>query len=445
MGLAKRYFAEDPGREFLFEQAKSISLLQSPPSWGLAATTPADWVLKQRLRESRGMKSTNRRDRRRSRSRSLTRSTKVAVVAEDVNDIEEIAKYLDEKQRTLAVIASGYGPAGDDDEERRRRRRKMLMWGAVAVALVAVSYAVVTQYGGPAAALSSLDSTGEASSGKIERDLLETNERPSKPVMPVERSREQQSSRRESAGARESASARSSNERAAQMQSPRERVSSRPKIIEFEVNPQGSVDSAPLSRTPHKANVAMSRSSSSSSSPKVTVSAGRTSSGTKLLMEKIDLTKDSTADGSATGTSGLVVPGPVRYMKGLLLSTRQALNGIDKLPGAQWAQGVYQDIRHAVDDIDPDLILPGVSLVPDFLRRARSDARAAVGSGLCKARQVVGGSERAQYVKEAIGDTTGRGRHLVRDALKIIHGQGARALKSARVALAENEAEVVVL
>lgn len=162
MGLAKRYFAEDPSREFLFEQAKSISLLQSPPSWGLAATSPADWVLKQRLRESRGMKSTNRRDRRRSSSR--TRSGQQQEAPADLNDIEEIAKYLDEKQRTLAVIASGYGP-GDDDEERRRKRKKMLMWGAVAVALVAVSYAVVTQYG--PAATPTIDSTVGESWGRL--------------------------------------------------------------------------------------------------------------------------------------------------------------------------------------------------------------------------------------------------------------------------------------
>lgn len=182
MGLATRYFAEDPGRDFLFQQAKSISLLQSPPSWGLAATSPADWVLTQRMRESRGLKSTNRRLRR-NRSTSRTRSDQEEPI--DVNDIEEITKYLDEKQRTLAVIATGYGP-GEDDEEKRRKRRKMLLWGAVAVAFVAVSYAVVTQYGSPAVPAIESDSAKQDSSGAIEKDLFETRERPKKPVERIE-------------------------------------------------------------------------------------------------------------------------------------------------------------------------------------------------------------------------------------------------------------------
>ena len=42
----------------------SISLLQDPPSWSLAGTTKADWVLKQRVRQDLGMSTTSRKDRR---------------------------------------------------------------------------------------------------------------------------------------------------------------------------------------------------------------------------------------------------------------------------------------------------------------------------------------------------------------------------------------------
>jgi len=307
-----------------------------------------------------------------------------------LNDIEEVAKYLDEKQRTLAVIASGYGP-GDDDEERGRKRRKMLMWGAVAVALVAVSYAVVTQYG-PAATAPSIDATGEQSSGKIERDLLEANERPNKTVT------------------REEVTNRSRRE------SPKVYPPiSQPQTAEFDITPKGFVETIPLVKET-KPQAVMAR-NSVPNVPKAAVSANRMRSAAKPPAGKIDLNKYPATRGR---TSEPVVPGPVRYVKGILL------------PGAQWAQGVYKDMRHAVADLDPDLVLPGVSL-------------------LSRARQAIFGGNKAQFVKESFDGTAERGRHLVRDSLRKLHrfftndGRGARALKSARKALADNDAEIVAL
>lgn len=396
MGLAKRYFAEDPTRELLFEQAKTISLLQSPPSWGLAATTPADWVIKQRLRESRGMKSTNRRDRRQSRSRSRTRSEEMA--AADLNDIEEIAKYLDEKQRTLAVIASGYGP-GDDDEERRRKRRKLLMWGAVAVALVAVSYAVVTQYRPAGPGTPAMDSTRGKSAGTIERDLLETRERPSK-TLPREQPTKMESATKVNTSAERPA------------QSRRDRDSGGRTTMDFEVSPRGFVESVPLTK---EAKPSPAPRSSEPNVPKGSASDPRTSSSSNVQPGKIDLNKYAATRGR-TGDS--VVPGPVRYVKGLLL------------PGAHWAQGMYNDVRQAFNDLDPDLALPGISLVPNFLSRAR---------------QAIVGGEGPQLMKDSLIESTDKGRHLVRDSLRIIRRRGSLALKSAGRALGENDAEVVVL
>lgn len=432
MGIAKRYFAEDPSREFLFEQAKSISLLQSPPSWGLAATSPADWVLTQRMRESRGMKSTNRRLRR-NRSRSRTRSDQEASTP-DENDIEEIAKYLDEMQRTLAVIATGYGP-GDDDEERRRKRRKMLMWGAVAVAFVAVSYAVVTQYGPAAVPAIDSDSTGKDSSGRIERDLLETRRHQNKTVPRVETARQQPTI----GSSRESQKLNAPSQQMSGAQSRREKDSGRQGTVEFEVNPKGFVDSVPVAKEV-KTSEQMTHSSASRNPTKATFGSSTIRAPSSSRAEKVDVAAKYSTSGD-TGASDQDASGPGRYVKGIL-------NGIDKMPGSRWVKGVYQDIRRAVVDLEPDFILHGVSLLPEFLSKRFSQAR-----------QAILGGEGAHFVRETIHETRGKGKHLVRDAVVRLQrfiakrlrrffaddGRGSRLLKSARRALNENEAEIVAL
>jgi hypothetical protein len=417
MGLATRYFAEDPGRDLLFQQAKSISLLQSPPSWGLAATSPADWVLTQRMRESRGLKSTNGRLRR-NRSRSRSRSDQEESI--DVNDIEEITKYLDEKQRTLAVIATGYGP-GDDDEEKRRKRRKMLMWGAVAVAFIAVSYAVATQYGPSTVPVIDSDSKKQDNSVAIERDLFETRERPRKPVQRVESPQDRPVNKPRHESARMNSSHQMS------VDQPRgDRSSGQQNTVQFEVNPKGFAESVPGETSASE----RSRNAASSNSMKATFGSSGIMNPPSSRKEKIDYAAKYNPAGTRDSEEDTTVSS--RYVKSIV-------NG---------AKGMYQDARHAIDDLDPDFILPGVSMVPEFLRKQAQ-----------KARQAILGGEGVHFVKETINETKGKGNHLVRDALVKLHsfiatrlqrffasdGRGSRLLKAARRALNENEAEIVAL
>lgn len=95
------------------------------------------------------MSATSRKDRKR---RSRTHEDKRhAPAAEDDADKasekeKEITKYLEEKQRTLAVIASGYGPGDDERQRQWRRRRKLLLRATVAVAVLGIAYGVAMQY-----------------------------------------------------------------------------------------------------------------------------------------------------------------------------------------------------------------------------------------------------------------------------------------------------------
>jgi hypothetical protein len=472
MGLAKRYFAEAPNRDFLFDQAKSISLLQPPPSWGLAPTMPADWVLKQRLRESLGKKGTNRRDRR-SRSRSTARGQKA-----DGNDKVEIEKYLDEKQKTLAVIACGFGP-GEDDEERRRKRNKMLIWGAVAAALVAVSYTVIMQNcfsGGNAVG------THGDSSGNTERDLLETkkncplksdslttetrtqskgmkgnspvtlsmtrNENLSKPlreIMSTHETRKINMTRREQAST-------PPGERKLSKQEATKIVSSQRKLVESTHNQTSvSTETAREHNSPLMSGPTMASSRSTFVKPKASV--------------------DTTALSSfptRAGTIYVTVPAPLRFMKNVLVRIRQfvddtsvdqihdalknlfhhipqLVNDVDKVPGTPWAHGVFNDSRQAIDERDPN-VEPGAGFLHDFVSKARN---------------VILSGEGARFLKDKFSDarsvlSAGKARFLAHDFVRNAQhfltskdGQGARLAKAAldnvRAALVENEAEVVVL
>ena len=144
MWLARKYYGKDEGFETMLQVTPSISLLQPHPRWGLVATAPADWVLKQRARRREGRKTT-RRDRRSrrssSRSQSVTRgdgSNNAAIV--DGSEAEQIKEFLAENCKNPAVIACGYG-TGDEDAIRRRRQRRVIV-GSIAVALFAVAVAV---------------------------------------------------------------------------------------------------------------------------------------------------------------------------------------------------------------------------------------------------------------------------------------------------------------
>lgn len=116
----------------------SISLLQDPPSWSLAGTTKADWVLKQRVRQDLGMSTTSRKDRRlKSRHSPKNNDDKSSTPsAEEAATPLVDYEYLKRNRTSRAVIAAGFGPGLS--EERARRRRKRMMKGAIAAGVVAV-------------------------------------------------------------------------------------------------------------------------------------------------------------------------------------------------------------------------------------------------------------------------------------------------------------------
>ena len=175
LGLARRYYEEEALLP-METRAQDISLLQLPPQWAIVATAPANWVLKKEMRERAGRVST-RRDRR-SRSRSSSRA-RVKINGEPATQEPDgphgqkytgkegdIANYLKEQQMSLAVIACGFGPCEDEElRPRRRRLRKILIWGGIAIAVVAISIVLVTKYG----ILSKRENT------QFQREILESD------------------------------------------------------------------------------------------------------------------------------------------------------------------------------------------------------------------------------------------------------------------------------
>ena len=155
--LTKMYYAEDTLKPML-DLTPSIALLNKHPRWGLISTAPADWVLKQRARRLVG-RSITRRDRRnrvRSRSPSPVNNENSSSAADSPksnregppvsNEDDEIAKYLEDQKRMLAVIACGFG-AGDEDDVLNRKRRRLLL-GCLTAAVVLISVAVIMNSGG---------------------------------------------------------------------------------------------------------------------------------------------------------------------------------------------------------------------------------------------------------------------------------------------------------
>jgi hypothetical protein len=416
----------------------------------------------------------------------------------------EIEKYLDEKQKTLAVIACGFGP-GDDDEERRRKRRKLLMWGAVAAALVAVTYAMIAQNRpsvGPA-----VDTPGE-SSGNMGRDLPETRERTVKSALDVEtREQSEIGTKRDSP----MTSRRTISEKS--LKPMEERNTSRQEIISSQTGAVESILSTESTKTikaPQSESISARESTkrinapqSESISAQTMISARNTSATPKTSVDMASMSTD--------GIRNVTVPAPLRFMKDILLYTRQLANDIDEVPGALWAQGVYNDLRHAFKERDPNLV-PGAGLLHDFVRKARNivvdgegarlvqgsigDARdvmtsgkgrllaqdfvrnarhfltSEVGKGRRVAQNFAGNIRRFVASKDGRGrrlaqdfvrnvqhfliSKLGKGRRLAQDFVRNVRhfltstdGQGARLVKAAvdtaRAALTENETEVVVL
>jgi len=144
--LAKKYFTDVKANQLL-GQCSTVALLQPPPTWGLINSVPSDYVLKQRVRESRGLSKTSRRSRRtrsRSRNRSLTRRDKEKKGMNNndgATNGERGPKNNGGKDdnATLAKIAIGIGPDGDGDAAKEKRRRKMLRNIAIGVGVVAIT------------------------------------------------------------------------------------------------------------------------------------------------------------------------------------------------------------------------------------------------------------------------------------------------------------------
>lgn len=157
-----------------------IKLFDNAPSWAIAPTAQADWLLKQHAREREGSSATSRRDRRRRSASTAAAATTTATCSAigtadntprqrsfssssldptNINnktttttvttttpvvmakDHATIAQILQDKKRTLAVIATGYGPS--HEEERRLRKRQKVLRHARRVALTVALSTVV--------------------------------------------------------------------------------------------------------------------------------------------------------------------------------------------------------------------------------------------------------------------------------------------------------------
>jgi len=135
--LAQRYHTEITLQP-LMAQASAITLLQPPPSWGLASSTTSDWVLRQKLLKESGMKL-NRHQR-----KNLTKLKKQAssLSVEDQLCFYSVSgKKIQHQPSIQAIIASGTGPDGRAEMRAVRKKRKMMVRGSVAV--VAISILVV--------------------------------------------------------------------------------------------------------------------------------------------------------------------------------------------------------------------------------------------------------------------------------------------------------------
>ena len=138
IGLATRYYGKEQVQDLVI-QAPGISMLKTPPAWCWSNSAKADWVLKQKARDARGGVSLHRG----SFSRDSSQTSKLLL---DVNDEQDLKRLLvEEKDKSSAVIAAGFGH-GDDAARRRRKQRKMAIAGAVAVAVVAIVVGVVLQH-----------------------------------------------------------------------------------------------------------------------------------------------------------------------------------------------------------------------------------------------------------------------------------------------------------
>ena len=167
LNLAQRYHTEITLQP-LMAQASSIALLQPPPSWGLASSADADWVIRQRMREEYGLtkkKKLNRHQRKKKLKLSAAEASSSSSSSgtsknSSASVIVSTELLLFDKPSIQALIASGTGPDGRLEARKLRKKRRRIAQ-SLAVVLVSVLVAYGRKY---YISLPSSSSTGVVSS-----------------------------------------------------------------------------------------------------------------------------------------------------------------------------------------------------------------------------------------------------------------------------------------
>ena len=150
LNLAQRYHTEITLQP-LMAQASSIALLQPPPSWGLASSADADWVIRQRMREEYGLtkkKKLNRHQRKKKLKLSAAEASSSSSVVANKNSSSVIVStdlLPFDKPSIKALIASGTGPDGRLEARKLRKKRRRIVQ-SLAVVLVSILVAYGRKY-----------------------------------------------------------------------------------------------------------------------------------------------------------------------------------------------------------------------------------------------------------------------------------------------------------
>ena len=143
LNLAQRYHTEITLQP-LMAQASSIALLHPPPSWGLASSADADWVIRQRMREEYGLtkkKKLNRHQRKKKLKLEASSSSSVANKDSSSSVVVSTDLLLFDRPSIQALIASGTGPDGRLEARKlRKKRRRIVQSLAVVLVSVLVAY-----------------------------------------------------------------------------------------------------------------------------------------------------------------------------------------------------------------------------------------------------------------------------------------------------------------
>lgn len=118
----------------LLADSSSISLLQPPPSWGVASNADSDWVVLQRIKKDRGKKLNRHQRKNRVKLGKGTDYIKGSAPVTSARRSE-----INATPPIQAVIASGTGPDGQAEARKLRKKRKML---AQSVAVIFFSLVV---------------------------------------------------------------------------------------------------------------------------------------------------------------------------------------------------------------------------------------------------------------------------------------------------------------